>query len=276
MKIFAALCLSLMMLSACSDDSGAITVTDATTDTAIGDTNGNNGSPAYYGFVTIERATVSAAFRALPRHCTLESESSGCRVSECVRPTGSFASAAAITLTGLQAGDVTMNPKADGSYDEYAGADHMLGSEQIIVSAEGDVVASFTGTVDGVAAVTTSEPPYPDAGPVTFNPAEDVTFSWTGGTNGQVVAQFRADTQSSSHFDEYLEVECAADVSTGSLLLPKEVLQQVAATTGAVLFNLRVTNRSSVTSGNAEVALDATTLATTATGVEWSSTVTFE
>ena len=150
---------------------------------------------------------------------------------------------------------VTIMPEASGTYMVVTGTDALwtADTDTVRVSAAGDTVPAFNGTIATPRGVTISSPirdPMADLG----YPSADVSsFTWDGaGFEGEVVVQFSKATADGSR-----TLVCRFDATAGSGDVTDESLAAVGVPEGGVSLSVSLEGRTEVSAGGYEVALTA-------------------
>lgn len=150
-------------------------------------------------------------------------------IDENLRAAADWVSAGTITVSGA-AVPITLVPEPlpnqqGMGYPPFTNSDQNLWTigASLTVTAAGDVVSAFSGTVVAPDPVTITEPDLSSG--LMINPSQDLSLAWTGGAADQVAIELSV---------QGIRIECDFAASDGAGMIPKEALQLLPSGTGAV------------------------------------------
>jgi hypothetical protein len=174
--------------------------------------------------------SVQASFYKEPEYSGCkESDVGSCHITDCrsLDPDGGppyeFVSAGVIQVTG--AGEpISLIPNGSGPYTAvWEEEPRLAGGETLTLSAAGDVIPAFQGSLLGVTPVTLTSPALPASGNLAVSTKADFNFTWTGGTGGIVSATLMRDSGA-----DRLEITCSFPDTAGSGAIPASALAAIA------------------------------------------------
>jgi len=224
--------------------------------------DGGGGKPASdkigdVSLFSVQTSTsASASFTSQGKDICQENDSFvACRIFTCppadggdpVATGGIPYSAGAITLSGgkIPGGSVTLQPKADKTYDLLQlGSTIWSGGESIIIRAAGDPngVPAYSATLTAPMPLTLTAPTWSDGGELSFDTTRDLTLTWSPLSSGQVNVFLLGTAQGQD-----ITGSCTFDATTPGATLSKAFLSQFPAGAEDGFFEVNVSERAAQT-----------------------------
>jgi hypothetical protein len=242
-----------------------------------GTDSGPKPSKANFGSVSFSETkiqnnttyTASAAFFATPDGGTTSSGAcTGTQVGSCcytppsdggtTGPTPTAVSAGGITIKDGNTTIGTMTPNGTTYPALSSGTTNTLkwtDGDSLAVSAAGDTVHAFSGSVTSVALLAGVTPALSFAPGTTISKSQNFTISWTAGTGAISLVLTQTAAQG--------VITCSATTDPGTLTVDKSLLANFTALTGAIV--LSRTSTADASPDNADVTLSSSTSTTGST-----------
>jgi hypothetical protein len=190
----------------------------------------------------------------------------GCTLETCVAGAGSTAplvGAGSITITGGAYPLVLTEPTPDSVYGPAMDGGLLAlwnGGEGLVVTASGDVVPAFAGSLIAPTQVTVTTPM-----PSSIVRSSPLALSWSGASAGKLTVDLSAGTGTNDYY-----LECQFDVSAGTGTIPAAALAVLPA--GSAGMTVSTLDRVDVEDGAWTVQIFAQTNASDTSGAEYEGT----